>query len=84
MTQSIEDERVEQVAKEISVLSGVSITRAVLRALEERLERLPRRRDPPKLIETLTAISNRCRALPDLDDCSADAILGYDANGAFR
>lgn len=39
------------------------------------------RRSVPDLTEALMMISRRCRSLPDLDDRSADEILGYDEKG---
>jgi hypothetical protein len=36
------------------------------------------------LTKTLSAIGERCRALPDLDVREAEEILGYDENGVFR
>ena len=55
----------------------------MLHSLEERLERLKGRRTAPDLVETILAISARCAALPDLDERSPGAILGYDENGSF-
>jgi plasmid stability protein len=36
------------------------------------------------LAETLSAIGERCSALPDLDAREAGEILGYNENGGFR
>ena len=41
-------------------------------------------RPAPDLAKTLSAIGERCSALPDLDVREAEDILGYDENGVFR
>jgi hypothetical protein len=41
-------------------------------------------RPAPDLAEILSALGERCSALPDLDAREAEEILGYDENGAFR
>jgi antitoxin VapB len=84
MALSIKNVRAEQLAREVAAVSGDTLTQAVLRALEERLERLKGRRNTPDLVETLLTISNRCGALPDLDSRSADEILGYGPDGSFH
>jgi antitoxin VapB len=63
--------------------TGESLTQAVTRALEERLERLRGRRQAPDLSQSLMQISLRCGALPDLDPRTSDEILGYDDRGLF-
>lgn len=84
MAISIKNERAERLARQVAATAGESLTEAVIRSLEERLERLKGRRSAPDLVETLMAISRRCSSLPDLDTRSADEILGYDEKGAFR
>lgn len=84
MAISIKNDRAEQLARQVAATAGESLTDAVIRSLEERLERLKGRRSAPDLVETLMAISRRCSSLPDVDTRSADEILGYDEKGAFR
>lgn len=84
MAISIKNDRAEQLARQVAATTGESLTEAVIRSLEERLERLKGRRSAPDLAETLMAIGRRCSSLPDLDTRSADEILGYDEKGAFR
>ncbi len=83
MALSIKNEKAERLAREVARETGESLTSAVLHALEERLERLKGRRTAPALEETILSISAHCSALPDLDDRSPEAILGYDEHGAF-
>jgi len=63
----------EQVAKQM----GVTLTEAVIRALEEKAHQAPKPIDRKKLDEILA----RFDALPVLDSRSPDEILGYDEFG---
>lgn len=83
MALSIKNEKAELLARQVARETGESLTAAVLHSLEERLERLKGRRTAPDLVETILSISARCGALPDLDERSPDAILGYDEHGAL-
>jgi antitoxin VapB len=84
MAISIKNDRAEKLARQVAAETGESLTEAVIHSLEERLERLKGRRSAPDLAEKLMAIGRRCSSLPDLDTRSADEILGYDDQGAFR
>jgi antitoxin VapB len=84
MALKIKDPTTEKLAREVAAHEGESLTEAVHRALEERLERLKSRRTAPDLVATLLEISQRCSSLPDVDPRRADEILGYDDTGAFR
>jgi antitoxin VapB len=77
MALSIKSDRADQLARELALLTGESITDTVITSLERRLaeeRRLRRRRSVDDLVE-------RFRALPVLDARSADEIIGYDENG---
>jgi antitoxin VapB len=84
MAISLKNDRAEKLARQVAAETGENLTEAVIRSLEERLERLKGRRSAPDLVDTLMAISQRCSALPDLDPREPDEILGYDAEGVFR
>jgi antitoxin VapB len=84
MALNIKNLTTEKLAREVAAHEGESLTAAIQRALEERLERLKGRRSAPDLLETLLELSRRCSSLPDVDLRSADEILGYDEVGAFR
>ena len=71
-------------AREISSKTGESLTGAIQKALEERLERLKRARRQPILAGQLEEILQRVDRLPILDSRSPDEILGYDAHGLPR
>ncbi|HEX6142599.1 MAG TPA: type II toxin-antitoxin system VapB family antitoxin [Geminicoccaceae bacterium] len=85
MALSIKDPRADQLAREVARLAGESLTEAVARALEERLERLqhdrPGRR---RLADELDDIARRCARLPVLDPRPPDEIIGYDEHGLPR
>lgn len=85
MALSIKDPRTDQLARQVARLAGESLTEAVARSLEERLERL--QRDRPgrrRLADELDEIALRCAALPVLDPRSPDEIIGYDDRGLPR
>jgi antitoxin VapB len=82
----IRNKKAELLAREAAQRYGVSVTDAVITALEQQLER-PQfssdhgrsavARQANKLMET----GQRCAALPDRDSRSADEILGYGQDG---
>ncbi len=83
MALSIKDPETDRVVRELAAVTGESMTVALRRAAEERLERERRKQGihDPSLLADLHAIAVRCAALPVLDDRSEDEILGYDENG---
>ncbi len=78
---SIRNPLAEKLAREVAEKSGESITQAIIHSLEERLEHLQGRRQANSVEEEILRISERCRRLPDLDQRSPEAILGYDERG---
>lgn len=83
MPLSIKNPRAEQLARAVARETRESITQAIIRALEERLERLRGQRVAPDVAWEIMRVSERCRALPDLDRRSADEILEYGPDGTF-
>jgi antitoxin VapB len=81
---SLKDPETDRLAREVSKLTGESLTQAVRTALSERLERERRRRGRKTLAEELDRLGKECSALPELDPRPADDIVGYDANGMWR
>jgi antitoxin VapB len=84
MALSTRNPRAEQLAREVAAASGENITQAIIHALEERLERLRGRRTATDTVQEITAISQRCSALPDLDPRAPEEILGYNRFGAIE
>ncbi len=81
---NIKNDRAHRLAKELSGLTGESLTSAVTVALEERLAREKTKRNRAGIAERLMEIGRRSAARPILDDRSADDILGYDGDGLPR
>jgi len=81
---NIKDPVTESSVRALAAITGESVTAAVRRAAEERLERLRRDRGGRSLASDLLEIGRRCAALPDRDVRSPDEILGYDDSGLPR
>jgi antitoxin VapB len=84
MALSIKSIEVERMAREIVAKTGESLTAAIQKALQERLDRLRRERRSQILASQLQEILRRVDQLPVLDPRSADEILGYDYSGLPR
>lgn len=81
MALNIKDPETDRLARELSRLTGESLTVAVATAVRERLDRVRGRPHGRDLAAELDAIALRCAALPVLDERSEEEILGYDAHG---
>jgi len=81
---NIKDPATEKFVRELAAVAGESVTTAVRRAAEERLQRVRRQRAGRSLAAEILEIGRRCAALPDLDTRTADEILGYDEHGLPR
>jgi len=84
MSLNIKDLATEKFVRELAAITGESVTAAVRRAAEERLQRVRRQQAGRSLAAEMLEIGRRCAALPDLDTRTADEILGYDAHGVPR
>jgi antitoxin VapB len=84
MAISIKSLEAERLAREIAAKTGESLTGAIQKALEERLERLKRQRRSQILASQLEDILRRVDQLPILDSRATDEILGYDEQGLPR
>jgi antitoxin VapB len=83
---NIKSAETDRLARELAALTGESITDAVTRALEMRLEQERRERDTircEQLKALLDDIRRRASKLPVLDPRSDDEILGYNEFGTF-
>jgi antitoxin VapB len=78
---TIRNPKTEQLAREVAQLSGETVIQAIIHALEERLERLKAQRSVATLREEILRISQRCSALPDMDQRNPNEILDYDSRG---
>lgn len=84
MPLNIKDPATEKAVRELAAATGESVTEAVRRAAEERLQRLRRNKAGRRLADELMEIGARCAALPELDARPADEIMGYDKHGLPR
>jgi antitoxin VapB len=80
MAFSIKNDETDLLLRELVALTGESLTEAVTASVRERLERQRRLCGGSKLERMMEAVT-LFRALPVLDDRSADEILGYDDMG---
>jgi antitoxin VapB len=81
---NIKNPEAHRLARELANLTGESMTGAVTRALEERLERERRRRGRAGISEQLIVIGRRAASRGIRDPRAADDILGYDEAGLPR
>lgn len=81
MALNIKDPETDRLARELSRVTGESLTTTVAIALRERLERVRGRPRGQDLAAELDAIALRCAALPVLDERPEEEILGYGERG---
>ena len=81
MALSIKSIKTEHLAREIAAKTGESLTGAIQKALEERLERIRNNRRNQALAMQLDDILRRVDEMPDLDSRTPDEIIGYDEDG---
>ena len=84
MSLTIQDANVEQLAHRLAEATGESIPQAVVRAIEERLQKLRAASTYQVNAEQILEIAKRGGALPELDRHSPDAILGYADDGTLQ
>jgi antitoxin VapB len=84
MPLNIKDSATEKSVRELAAITGETVTTAVRRAAEERLQRVRRDRGGRSLAAELLEIGRRCASLPDLETRTADEIVGYDEHGLPR
>lgn len=81
MAFSIKNDEADRLARELSAVTGESLTEAVLVALRERLAREEERRRDDSISARLKRLADDVAKLPVYDDRSPDEIIGYDENG---
>jgi antitoxin VapB len=84
MVLHIRDPEADRLARELAARTGQPLTRVVVEALRDRLNRERRRTAFPRLKDEIMAISRRAAALPRRTGRTADEILGYDERGLPR
>jgi antitoxin VapB len=78
---SIRNPETEKLARQVSRLTGETLTEAIGKSLEERLERLQGSRNRDTIRKEIDKILARVHGLPVRDERPEDEILGYDENG---
>ena len=78
---SIRNPETEKLARQVSRLTGETLTEAIGKSLEERLERLQGSRNRDTIRKEIDKILARVHRLPVRDERPEDEILGYDENG---
>ncbi|HMR48122.1 MAG TPA: type II toxin-antitoxin system VapB family antitoxin [Arachnia sp.] len=81
MALNIKDPTTDALARELSALTGETITDAVSGALRERLAQVRRRMSMRERADDLQRYIDRGRQRPALDDRTPEEILGYDQHG---
>jgi antitoxin VapB len=78
---SIKNEEADRLVRQLTAVTGESLTQAVVRALRERLARqqLPAKRT--RAGTQLAALAAKLRKMSVRDARTADEILGYEENG---
>jgi antitoxin VapB len=80
MAISIKDPETDRLARALAAATGESLTEAIRRALQDRLER-ESGRPRQNLAAEIRRIQERVARLPVLDPRPAEEILGYDEHG---
>lgn len=83
MAISIKDPETDRLARAVAAATGESLTAAIRRALQERLEREAGRGRRGIGVE-VRRIQERVARLPVLDPRSAEEIVGFDEHGVPR
>ncbi len=81
MSLGIKDPATEKSVRELAAATGETLTTAVRKAAEERLQRIRHQHAGRSLAAEMLEIGKRCAALPDLDRRTADEIIGYQEHG---
>lgn len=84
MAISIKSIETERLARQVAEQTGDSLTGAIQKALEERLERLKNQRKSQIILDQLRDILQRVDRLPVLDRRTPEEIVGYDEHGLPR
>ena len=81
MPLNIKDDDTHALAKRLAGLTGESLSKAVKRAIQDRLAQVEKSRDGSRIAAELDHIALHCANLPRRDRRSADQIIGYDEHG---
>jgi antitoxin VapB len=80
MAFNVKKEETDRLVRELTELTGESLTEAITEAVRQRLDRERRLRTAAGRLSIDDAIAH-LQSLPVIDDRSPDEILGYDEHG---
>ena len=80
---SIRNPYAEQLARQVASITNENITQTIIKALENRLENLKGKKTIVDIEQQILSISQRCNALPDLDNRTDEEILDYNKSGVW-
>ncbi|MEA3543999.1 MAG: type II toxin-antitoxin system VapB family antitoxin [Thermodesulfobacteriota bacterium] len=83
MALSIRNPYAEQLARQVASLTNENITQTIIKALENRMESLKGKKTIVDVEQQIISISQRCNALPDMDDRNDEEIMNYNENGVW-
>ncbi len=81
MALNIKSPETERLARAVAASTGESLTEAITRALQERLQRLEAEQSFEAWVQPIERMQRRIRERPVLDARSADDIIGYGPDG---
>ena len=81
MALSIKNAETDRLAHDLAEATGETVTLAVTRAIQNRLDSLRPRGRRARLLSDIREIQDLMKSLPDKDTRSADDLLGYDDFG---
>ena len=84
MALGIKKVEAERRAQHLATGRGTTVTSVISGAVDYARRRRRDRRTAASIREAIFEVSDRCVALPDFTMRSADGILGYEEQGAFR
>jgi len=84
MALSIKNQETDRLAHDLAEATGETVTVAVTRAIQNRLDSLRPRARRARLLSDIREIQDLMKSLPDKDLRSADDLLGYDDFGLPR
>jgi antitoxin VapB len=84
MALSIKNQETDRLAHDLAEATGETVTVAVTRAIQNRLDSLRPRARRARLLSDIREIQDLMKSLPDKDMRSADDLLGYDDFGLPR
>ena len=83
MGTSIKNPEAERKLRRVARLLGKSLTATLVELADAKFKELEAKKDRERRLRAVQRIVRRVMALPDLDNRTADEILGYNKHGMF-